>query len=149
MLRSVLGCLVLLALSSPSPAAEVVNVYSARHYDTDDRIYSVFEKQTGIQVKLIEGNSDALLVRLKREGKRSPADVFITVDAGRLFQAERQGVFQPVSTTPLMQTSDTRRDSGLVSPSELESFCDRKLASRPGRSPATRISPSQNGKAES
>ncbi|HCK51608.1 MAG TPA: Fe(3+) ABC transporter substrate-binding protein [Planctomycetaceae bacterium] len=115
MLRSVLGCLVLLALSSPSPAAEVVNVYSARHYDTDDRIYSVFEKQTGIQVKLIEGNSDALLVRLKREGKRSPADVFITVDAGRLFQAERQGVFQPISTTLLKKRvpANLRHPKGL------------------------------------
>lgn len=84
-------------------SAEEVNVYSARHYDTDDRIYQEFEKQTGIKVNLLEGNSDALLERLKREGRRSPADVFITVDAGRLHQAEQQGVFQPVESKVLAE----------------------------------------------
>ena len=98
MFRVVLGWICLLAVVTEGMAAEVVNVYSARHYDTDDRIYSAFEEQTGIKVRLIEGKSDALLARLKREGKRSPADVFITVDAGRLFQAERQRVFQPISS---------------------------------------------------
>ena len=101
MFRVVLGWVCLLAVMTEGMAAEVVNVYSARHYDTDDRIYSAFEEQTGIKVRLIEGKSDALLARLKREGKRSPADVFITVDAGRLFQAERQRVFQPISSKRL------------------------------------------------
>ena len=101
MFRVVLGWICLLAVVTEGMAAEVVNVYSARHYDTDDRIYSAFEEQTGIKVRLIEGKSDALLARLKREGKRSPADVFITVDAGRLFQAERQRVFQPISSKRL------------------------------------------------
>ena len=101
MFRVVLGRICLLAVVTEGMAAEVVNVYSARHYDTDDRIYSAFEEQTGIKVRLIEGKSDALLARLKREGKRSPADVFITVDAGRLFQAERQRVFQPISSKRL------------------------------------------------
>ena len=91
------------SLASLGQAADVVNVYSARHYDTDDRIYKEFEKQTGIKVNLIEGNSDALLERIKREGRRSPADVFITVDAGRLYQAEQQGVFQPVESKTLAQ----------------------------------------------
>lgn len=94
---------VILSINSVVSAAEVVNVYSARHYDTDDRIYDDFKKQTGIEVKLIEGGSDALLARLKREGKRSPADIFVTVDAGRLFQAEQQGVFQAVSSPILTQ----------------------------------------------
>ena len=102
MFRVVLGWICLLAVVTEGMAAELVNVYSARHYDTDDRIYSAFEEQTGIKVRLIEGKSDALLARLKREGKRSPADVFITVDAGRLFQAERQRVFQPISSKRLM-----------------------------------------------
>ena len=102
MFRVVLGWVCLLAGVTEGMAAEVVNVYSARHYDTDDRIYSAFEEQTGIKVRLIEGKSDALLARLKREGKRSPAAVFITVDAGRLFQAERQRVFQPISSKRLM-----------------------------------------------
>ena len=102
MFRVVLGWICLLAVVTEGMAAEVVNVYSARHYDTDDRIYSAFEERTGIKVRLIEGKSDALLARLKREGKRRPADVFITVDAGRLFQAERQRVFQPISSKRLM-----------------------------------------------
>lgn len=93
----------LIASASSLHADGVVNVYSARHYDTDDQIYQEFERQTDIKVNLIEGNSDALLARLEREGKRSPADVFITVDAGRLYQAEQQGVFQPVTSDVLVE----------------------------------------------
>ena len=78
-----------------------VNVYSARHYDTDDQLYKDFEAQTGIKVNLLEAKSDVLLQRLEKEGKRSPADVFMTVDAGRLYLAEQQGVFQPVESTVL------------------------------------------------
>jgi iron(III) transport system substrate-binding protein len=81
------------ALLVPAQAADVVNVYSARHYDTDDEIYDNFTKQTGIEVKLIEGDSDALLARLEREGARSPADIFMAVDAGRLYQAEQREIF--------------------------------------------------------
>ncbi|MEO1617355.1 MAG: Fe(3+) ABC transporter substrate-binding protein [Planctomycetota bacterium] len=87
----------------PVSAEDVVNVYSARHYDTDDAIYDEFTDKTGIKVNLIEGNSDALLQRLAREGNRSPADVFITVDAGRLYQAEKQGVFQPIASKELQE----------------------------------------------
>ncbi|MEM6706204.1 MAG: Fe(3+) ABC transporter substrate-binding protein [Acidobacteriota bacterium] len=79
----------------------VVNVYSARHYDTDDALYENFKEQTGIQVNLIEGDSAALLERLGREGEDSPADIFITVDAGRLHQAETEGIFQPTSSPAL------------------------------------------------
>ena len=99
---------VTLACSSPpaddaraASTAQVVNVYSARHYDTDDSIYERFLEQTGIRVNLIEGDSAALLERLTREGPESPADVFITVDAGRLYQAEQQGVFAPVQSEVL------------------------------------------------
>lgn len=91
----------LLAIAVPATAAEVVNVYSARHYDTDDTLYQKFQAKTGIQVKVIEGGSDQLLERLKREGKRSPADLFITVDAGRLNKAEDQGIFQRVDSKRL------------------------------------------------
>lgn len=99
--RIVLALSCFLLFVSSSLSAQVVNVYSARHYDTDDEIYSKFEKKTGIKVNLIEGGSGAILERLKREGKRSPADVFITVDAGRLYQAEAAGVFQPVKSALL------------------------------------------------
>ena len=95
--------------------AEVVNVYSARHYDTDDALYDKFKSQTGIEVKVIEGKSDALLERLRREGKRSPADVFIAVDAGRLNKAEAHGVFHPVESETLNERvpSHLRHPKGL------------------------------------
>ncbi|MEO1007499.1 MAG: extracellular solute-binding protein [Planctomycetota bacterium] len=80
---------------------EVVNVYSARHYDTDDALYERFTAQTGIRVNLIEGRSDALLARLQREGDLSPADVFITVDAARLQQAVEAGVLAETESAEL------------------------------------------------
>lgn len=78
-----------------------VNVYSARHYDTDQALYDNFTEQTGIQVNVIEGKEDELLERIKSEGANSPADVFITVDAGRLWRAEEEGVLQPVTSSGL------------------------------------------------
>ncbi|MEO0456542.1 MAG: Fe(3+) ABC transporter substrate-binding protein [Cyanobacteria bacterium P01_A01_bin.114] len=79
----------------------VVNVYSARHYDIDDALYEQFTEQTGIQVNLVEGKSDELIERIKGEGANSPADVFITVDAGRLWRAEEADVWQPVDSEVL------------------------------------------------
>ena len=78
-----------------------VNVYSARHYDTDLALYERFEETTGITVNLIEGNSDGLIERIRNEGELSPADLLITVDAGRLWRAHEQGVFQPVDSAVL------------------------------------------------
>ena len=96
-------------------AEEVVNVYSARHYDTDDTIYDEFTAKTEIKVNLISASSDALIERLQREGKRSPADVFITVDAGRLFQAEQKDIFQPISSPVLSRQipANLRHPEGL------------------------------------
>ena len=82
---------------------QVVNVYSARHYDTDDALYESFKQQTGIAVNLIEADSAALLERLRREGEQSPADVFVAVDAGRLHQAEQEGIFAAVESATLDQ----------------------------------------------
>ncbi|MEM8804889.1 MAG: Fe(3+) ABC transporter substrate-binding protein [Cyanobacteria bacterium P01_G01_bin.38] len=79
----------------------IVNVYSARHYDIDDALYDRFTEQTGIQVNLVEGKSDELLERINSEGANSPADVFITVDAGRLWRAEEAEIWQPVSSEVL------------------------------------------------
>ena len=103
------------ACTSLVMAEEVVNVYSARHYDTDDALLKQFTEETGIKVNIIEGRSDALLARIKQEGDLSPADVFITVDAGRLRQAEVQGVFQPIESRVLdMQIpSSLRHPDGL------------------------------------
>ena len=93
---------VLTGLSSAF-ADEVVNVYSARHYDTDMVMYERFTEETGIKVNLIEGSSDALIERIKSEGQFSPADMLITVDAGRLWRAEKEGIFQPVDSAVLSQ----------------------------------------------
>ena len=79
----------------------IVNVYSARHYDVDNDLFESFTEQTGIEVNVVEGKSDELIERIKTEGEASPADVFVTVDAGRLWRAEQAGIFQPVSSPVL------------------------------------------------
>jgi len=79
----------------------VVNVYTARHYDTDDALYERFTAETGIRVNVVEGKSDELIARLQREGSLSPADVFITVDAGRLWRAEQADLFAPIRSEVL------------------------------------------------
>jgi iron(III) transport system substrate-binding protein len=78
-----------------------VNVYSSRHYQTDEALYTGFTKATGIRVNRIEAGEDALIERIRNEGARSPADVLITVDAGRLWRAEQLGLFQPVRSGAL------------------------------------------------
>ena len=87
--------------SEATAAAAVVNVYSARHYDVDDELFDSFTEQTGIEVNVVEGKSDELIERITAEGDASPADVFITVDAGRLWRAEQAGIFQPISSAVL------------------------------------------------
>ena len=77
---------------------KVLNLYSARHYNTDEALYSNFTKATGIKINRIDGGEDALLTRIKAEGANSPADVFLTVDAGRLWVADQEGVFAPVDS---------------------------------------------------
>jgi iron(III) transport system substrate-binding protein len=91
-----------LALSVPAPAQDsVLNLYSSRHYQTDEALYTGFTKQTGIKINRIEAGEDALIARIKSEGERSPADVLITVDAGRLWRAEQMGLFQPMKSALL------------------------------------------------
>ena len=80
---------------------KVVNIYSSRHYQTDEALYSGFTKQTGIKVNRIEAGEDALIERVRNEGARSPGDVLITVDAGRLWRAQELGLFQPVRSAVL------------------------------------------------
>lgn len=88
--------------SAPASAQDsVVNLYSARHYQTDEALYTNFTKSTGIKVNLIEGGEDALMERIRNEGANSPADVFITVDVGRLWRAEQLGLFAPVKSKTL------------------------------------------------
>jgi len=81
-----------MACSQPTER-EVVNVYSARHYDSDEVVYARFTEATGIEVDLIEASGDLLIQRVQSDGDRSPADVIITVDASRLQRAEEAGLF--------------------------------------------------------
>lgn len=81
--------------------AQELNVYSSRHYQGDEVLYTGFTKLTGIKVSRIEAGEDALIERLRSEGVRSPADVLITTDAGRLWRAQQLGLFQPVRSTLL------------------------------------------------
>jgi len=82
---------------------KVLNLYTARHYQTDQALYSNFTKRTGITVNRIEGGEDALFERIKTEGENSPADVFITVDIGRIWRADQAGIFAPVKSSVLEQ----------------------------------------------
>jgi iron(III) transport system substrate-binding protein len=86
----------------PADAGEV-NLYSSRHYDTDLALYEDFTKATGIKVNRIEADADALIERIQSEGEFSPADLIITVDAGRLWRAEQAGILAPVDSALLTE----------------------------------------------
>ena len=108
--------LALSLLAGPAMAeGEVLNLYSSRHYQTDEALYANFTKKTGIKINRIEGGEDPLIERIRNEGARSPADVLITVDAGRLWRAEQLGLFQPVKSAVL----DSRIPANLREPSGL------------------------------
>ncbi len=81
-----------------------INLYTSRHYDTDQALYDNFTEQTGIQVNLIEGDAEELIERIQSEGANSPADILCTVDAGNLWRADQAGIFQPVSSEILEET---------------------------------------------
>ena len=90
-----------LLAGAASAQDQVLNLYSSRHYQTDEALYTNFTKATGIKINRIEGGEDPLIERIRNEGQRSPADVLITVDAGRLWRAEQLGLFQPVKSATL------------------------------------------------
>ncbi|MFV0662880.1 Fe(3+) ABC transporter substrate-binding protein [Denitromonas sp.] len=91
----------LFAATAAHADEKVLNLYTARHYQTDEALYANFTKATGIKVNRIEGKEDALLERIRSEGENSPADVLITVDASRLAKADALGVFAPVKSETL------------------------------------------------
>jgi len=97
--------LIALLLATAGVAAQaqekVLNLYSARHYQTDEKLYDNFSKQTGIKINRIEGKEEELMERIRNEGANSPADVFITVDAARLATADALGLFAPVKSKVL------------------------------------------------
>lgn len=89
------------ALSLSAPAAEVLNVYSHRHYEIDQQVNQLFTEKTGIEVKVVNAEADQLIERLKSEGANSPADVLVTVDAGRMQRAKAEGLLQPLDSAAL------------------------------------------------
>ena len=80
---------------------DVVHVYSHRHYDTDQELFRQFEELSGYEVQVVEAGADELIQRLTAEGRNTPADVLITVDAGRLHQASTQELLQTVESPVL------------------------------------------------
>ena len=114
--RRLLMAAATLALLSPdADAAEVVNVYNSRHYQTDQALWDGFTKATGIEVNIVDGTHEQLIERMRTEGANSPADVFITVDAGRLSQAMQLGLLQPIESDLL----DSRIPENLRDPDGL------------------------------
>ena len=100
--RSILT-LVLAGLFSANATAQELNLYSSRHYQTDEALYSGFTKATGIKLNRIEAGEDPLIARIINEGASGPADVLVTVDAGRLWRAEQAGLFQPIQSKVLAE----------------------------------------------
>jgi iron(III) transport system substrate-binding protein len=104
LVKSMLALGLLAGLNFAAQAQEqVLNLYSARHYQTDEALYANFTKTTGIRINRVDTDDAGLLARLKSEGAASPADVVLLVDGARLWQAEEEGLFQPVKSAVLEQ----------------------------------------------
>ena len=101
MQRTALLAALTLSAIGTNAVADELNLYSSRHYDTDERLYSDFEEQTGITINRIEGNADELIARMEAEGANSPADVLLTVDTSRLERAKNAGVLQATDSDVL------------------------------------------------
>ena len=105
LLKNILGVAAALAAIYSVPALSqssgVLNLYSARHYQTDEALYADFTRQTGIKINRIEADDNALFERLKSEGQNSQADVVLMVDAARLWRAQIEGLFQPIRSKVL------------------------------------------------
>ncbi len=93
--------LVVAATAGGAYAEGEVNLYSSRHYDTDERLYSDFTEATGITINRIEGNADELIARMEAEGDNSPVDVFLTVDTVRIARAKELGLLQSIDSPVL------------------------------------------------
>ncbi|MEJ8562160.1 extracellular solute-binding protein [Yoonia sp. GPGPB17] len=89
------------AIASSAFAEGELNLYSSRHYDTDERLYSDFTEMTGITINRIEANADELIARMEAEGVNSPADILLTVDTSRLERAKAAGVLQSIESDVL------------------------------------------------
>ena len=109
-----------------------MTLYTHRHYKPDQSIIKMFEDETNIKVKVVNASADELIQKMKMEGKQSPADVIITVDAGRLHRAKEQDLLQSIESDVLekrqyLHTFKTRITNGLASLKEPENnrLCER------------------------
>lgn len=84
--------------SKTSAEAEELTVYTHRHYESDQELFKQFEKETNIKLNIVNASADELIQKMTLEGEQSPADVLITVDAGRLYRAKSQNLLQPISS---------------------------------------------------
>ena len=98
--------LVLLSCGETPKESNEINLYSQRHYKVDEKQYEAFENETGIKVNVVKANADELIERLKNEGENSPADLFITVDAGKLQKAKDLDLLQKISSPIINQNVD-------------------------------------------
>jgi iron(III) transport system substrate-binding protein len=96
-----LASALVVASAAATAQNQVVNLYSARHYSTDEALYSNFTKATGITVNRVDADDAGILARLKAEGTASPADVILLVDAARLYRGEAEDLFQPIKSKVL------------------------------------------------
>ena len=96
--------LVVAATAGGAYAQGELNLYSSRHYDTDERLYSDFTEATGITINRIEGKADELIARMEAEGANSPVDVFLTVDTVRITRAKELGLLQSIDS-PVLEAS--------------------------------------------
>lgn len=101
--RFTLGLLAAAAIATGAAHAQdkVLNIYSARHYQTDEALYNGFTQATGIKINRVEADDAGLVSRLRAEGTASPADVVLMVDAARMAAADAQGLFQPIKSKKL------------------------------------------------
>ena len=115
----VIFTLIILSACTPNKQEiQEVNLYSQRHYAVDELQYKNFTEKTGIKVNVVKANADQLIERLKNEGDDSPADLFITVDAGKLYNARQAGVLQKISSDNINENiiSDLRDPDGFWAP---------------------------------
>jgi len=99
-LRTLLASLLLTAAALPALAEQVV-VYSARNEQLIKPLFDAYTRETGVEVKFITDKEGPLMARLKAEGRNTPADVLLTVDAGNLWQASEEGLLRPISSKVL------------------------------------------------
>ena len=108
-MKNYIYLVIIVLLSSCMPntnKSKEINIYSQRHYDSDKMQYKKFEEKTGIKVNVTKAGADELIQRLKNEGDNSQADLFITVDVGKLWQASDMGLFQKFNDQKVFDNID-------------------------------------------